>query len=142
MTVNGCPAIVSMPVRAAPLFALTLNVIVPAPVPDIPASIVIQGSLAEAIHAQVLPALTVTLPVPPMASTVWPFEDRVKTHGGGGAACMMVNGCPAIVSVPVRAPPVFGMTVKVTVPLPDPLAPPVIVTHGSLAEAVHARVVP
>jgi hypothetical protein len=51
-----------------------------------------------------------------------------------------VNTCPAIVSVAERAVvDVFSATVKVTVPLSDPEAPPVIVSHGALLTAVHAQ---
>ena len=59
--------------------------------------------------------------------------------GGGGAACDTVKVCPAIVTVPVRAAPVFAATVNATTPLPVPDAPPVIVSHAPLAVAVQAQ---
>lgn len=59
--------------------------------------------------------------------------------GGGGAACDTVKVCPAIVTVPVRAAPVFAATVNATAPLPVPDAPPVIVSHATLAVAVQAQ---
>ncbi len=50
---------------------------------------------------------------------------------------------PAIVIVPVRGlAPVFAATLKVTVPMPAPLAPPVIVIHGTLLTAIHEQLVP
>ena len=49
--------------------------------------------------------------------------------------CVSVKLCPAIVSVPVRVPPVFASNVYCTVPLPFPEAPFVIVTHGVLVGA-------
>lgn len=53
---------------------------------------------------------------------------------------MTVNVAPAIVSVPVRLEAtVFAATLKPTVPLPDPVAPLVIVIHAALLVAVHAQ---
>jgi hypothetical protein len=45
----------------------------------------------------------------------------------------------AIVSVPFLDAPVFAVTENATVPLPEPLAPDVIVIHESVVEAVHAQ---
>lgn len=50
-----------------------------------------------------------------------------------------VNVDPAIVSVPERAPPVLAATVYVTLPLPVPLAPPVIVIQLAPVVAVHVQ---
>jgi hypothetical protein len=51
-----------------------------------------------------------------------------------------VKVCPAIVSVPVRAPPSFAATVKATVPLPClPVEPLVTVIHRALLTAVHVQ---
>ena len=64
----------------------------------------------------------------------------VNVHGVGAAACVTVKVRPAIVSVPMRAAPVFAATVKPTDPLPVPLAPEVIVSHeGSLLVAVQVQ---
>ena len=52
----------------------------------------------------------------------------------------MVAVRPATVSVPLRAAPVFLATLYVTLPLPVPLAPSVIVIHASLLTAVHVQV--
>jgi hypothetical protein len=49
---------------------------------------------------------------------------------------------PATVSVPVRAGPVFAATMKFTPPMPEPLAPLVIVIHVTLLTAVHGQLVP
>jgi hypothetical protein len=46
---------------------------------------------------------------------------------------------PAIISSPVRAPPVFAATVNATLPLPLPEAPEVIVSHGAPLVAVHEQ---
>ena len=44
-----------------------------------------------------------------------------------------------MVSVPVRSAPVFSATVKLTDPVPVPLAPLVIVIQLTLLTAVHAQ---
>jgi hypothetical protein len=55
------------------------------------------------------------------------------------AACETVNVWPAIVSVPVRtAAIVFGATVKLAVPPPEPVAP-VTVIHVALLTAVQVQ---
>jgi hypothetical protein len=57
-------------------------------------------------------------------------------------ACVTVKVWPAIVSVPVRAPPPLVPTVKPTVPFPVPLPPDVIVIHDALLVAVQPHAVP
>ena len=47
-----------------------------------------------------------------------------------------------MVSVPVRAVPVFAATEYVTVPFPVPVLPLVTVIHATLLTAVHAQVFP
>ena len=55
-------------------------------------------------------------------------------------AWLTVNVWPPIVSVPVRGPLlVLAAALKLTVPLPLPLAPDVIVSQASLLVAVHAQ---
>jgi hypothetical protein len=44
--------------------------------------------------------------------------------------------------VPVRATPVFAETTKLTPPIPEPLAPLVMVIHDALLTAVHGQLVP
>lgn len=56
-----------------------------------------------------------------------------------GASCVTVNVFPATVSVPLRLAPVFAATVKLTVPLPLPLLPALIVIQLSLLVAVHVQ---
>jgi hypothetical protein len=99
-----------------------------------------------AVHVHVAAdAVTITLPKPPSDEMDCVVGDIEKVHGGGGgggggAACDTVNVCPPIVSVPVLAAPVFAAAANATVPLPVPDAPPVSVSHGALAVAVHAQV--
>jgi hypothetical protein len=48
-----------------------------------------------------------------------------------------------MVSVPVReAPVVFAAMLKVTEPIPDPVAPAVTVIQGAVVVAVHEQAVP
>src|SRR3954471_14872648 len=51
----------------------------------------------------------------------------------------MVTVRLATVSVPLRAGPVLAASAASTWPLPDPVAPLAIVTHGTLLPAVHAQ---
>jgi len=70
--VNVWPAIVIVPTRAAPLFAATLNDTDPLPVPDAPLVTVIQSTFDTAVHEQVAPVVTDTVPVlPPSGPTDW-----------------------------------------------------------------------
>src|SRR3954453_8742228 len=108
---------VSVPVRAAPVFAAALKTTAPLPVPEAPLAIVSHGAFAPAVHAQeAADAVTAIDPVPPASPTLWvvgPMEN--VQGGGGGAACDTVNVCPAIVRVPLRAAPVFAAMPKATV---------------------------
>jgi hypothetical protein len=132
---------VSVPARATPVLAPAMKLTVPLPVPDAPAVTVSHGAFAAAVHVQVpADAVTATDPEPPVSATFWLVGAIVNVHGGGGgggAACDTVKVCPPIVSVPLRAVPVFAATVNATEPLPVPDDPPVIVNHGTLAPAVH-----
>ena len=56
---------------------------------------------------------------------------------------MTVTVCPATVNVPVRgAPVVLAATLKVTEPMPDPVAPVVTVIQGAAGVAVQEQDVP
>jgi len=61
---------VIVPVRAGPVFAATLKLTDPGPVPLVPAAIVIHvGALLTAVHAHVAPVVTViAVPAPPAAA--------------------------------------------------------------------------
>jgi hypothetical protein len=60
-----------VPVCAAPEFGATANPTLPFPVPEAPLVTVIQLALDEAVHPHVAAlAVTVTEPLPPVASTV------------------------------------------------------------------------
>jgi hypothetical protein len=65
--VKVCPAIVAVPVLAAPPFCATARRTGPVPLPEAPDSIVIQGAWLAETHAHEAPAVTVTIDVPPAA---------------------------------------------------------------------------
>jgi hypothetical protein len=52
LTVNVWPAIVSVPLRAAPVLAVTLNSTDPLPLPLAPDVTLIHGALVDAVHVQ------------------------------------------------------------------------------------------
>ena len=74
--------------------------------------------------------------VPPAAGTVWLAAEIVNAQTGA-AACETCTAWPAIVTVPERAGPAFG--VAVIVAGPDAVPPPVTASHGVLLEVVHAH---
>ncbi len=110
----------------------------PLPDPD-PAVTVSQVALLLAVQAQPLPAVTATLPPPPEAAKVLEVGVMEWEHG---LAWVTVTVCPATFKLPALADPVLAPTEKVTVPLPDPLAPEVIPIQLSLLLAVQAQPLP
>jgi len=64
--VNVFPPIVSVAVRAAPLFAETLNAITPLPVPDAPCVTASHAALLTAVHEHAAPVVSETVPL------LWP----------------------------------------------------------------------
>jgi hypothetical protein len=136
LTVKVRPAIVSVPDRAGPLVAATLNATLPDPLPLAPELIVIHGTLLAAVQGQPAPAVTETVPPPPDAATFWVSGAMANVQP---CDCTIVTARPAIVAVPVRAGPLVAAMDTVTDPDPLPLPPAVIVIHASLVEAVHAH---
>jgi hypothetical protein len=67
--VNVWPPAVIVPDRAAPAFDAAENATLPEPVPEDPDVIVIHEAPGVAVHVQPEPAVTMKLPVPPLAST-------------------------------------------------------------------------
>ena len=67
VTVNVCPAIVNVPVRALPLFEATVNPTDPLPVPVAPDVTVIHDTALVAVQVQAAGVDTATEPVPPAA---------------------------------------------------------------------------
>jgi hypothetical protein len=94
-------------------------------------------ALLVAVQAQEAAAVTETAaPAPPAAPMDWLVELR---DGVQDPACVTVNVCPAIVSVPVRALPGLAAAEIVTLPLPAPAAAPATVSHATLLAAVHEQ---
>ena len=67
MTVTVCPAMMRVPLRAAPLLAAMASVTVPFPVPLVPDGMVMNTELLTAVQPHVLGAVTVTVDAPPDA---------------------------------------------------------------------------
>jgi len=82
VTVTVWPATVTVPVREAPpLLSATLKPAVPLPVTGIPDASVIQPTLLAAVHAHVLPVVTVTASAPAEELRDWLVGDALKVHG-------------------------------------------------------------
>ena len=118
--------------------AATLNETVPLPLPLAPPVTVSHPVLLVAVHAHPVVALTFVDDAPPAAATVRLEGDSVTSHAA--PACVTVKGCPATLSVPVRAcAVVFAAAVNVTEPLLVPLPPLVTASHPVDVLAVHAQ---
>ncbi len=141
VTVNVLPAIVSVPMRDdVPVFAAALKLTLPLPDPEAPAVTVSHAVLLlTAVHAHPAGAVTATVPVPPLDTMLCDVGEIVSVQVT--PACVTVNVFPAMVKVPVRDDvEVLADALNVTVPLPDPDAPDVMVSHPVLLlTAVHAQ---
>jgi hypothetical protein len=142
VTLNVSVAIVTMPVRAAPVFTATLKPTAPLPVPAAPDVTVSHTALLTAVHAHAAVVVTFTVPVLAVDGTFCAVGASAYVHAAGGdggaapAACDTANVRFAIEMVPVRAAPVFAATANATTPLPRPVEPDVTVIHSaSLATA-------
>lgn len=63
---------VNVPLRdCVSLFGCTVYPTVPLPVPELPELIETKAALLLAVQVQVLPVVTLTLPVPPLALKLW-----------------------------------------------------------------------
>ena len=70
MTLTVCPATVTVPVRAVPAFAATVNIAVPFAVPLDPDAIEIHATVLAAVHGQPVEAVTDTdIPAEPVDGT-------------------------------------------------------------------------
>jgi hypothetical protein len=141
VTVKVCPAIVTAPLRSAPLFGVMDNTTTPSPVPDDPAVTPIQSAVDAADHVHVEPALTETVVVPPLAPALKLSGATEYVHGAAGWP--IVNLLAPIRIVACRSAPVFAATLIWTSPVPVPLAPLMMVAHGALlvADQRHPAVV-
>lgn len=80
--------------------------------------------------------MTVTGISPPAASMVCRSGAMLKVHA---CAWLIVNACPAILSVPDLGAPGFGAALNDTLPLPLPLAPDVMVIQSASLRASHVQ---
>ena len=101
--------------------------------------IVSHAAFDVAVHAHPAPPVTLTVPVVAPAAGLALVGLIEYVHP---LAWLTVKVWPAIVIVPVRAASVFAATEYPTEPLPEPLAPLVIVSHAAFDVAVHAQPVP
>lgn len=141
MTVKVWPAMVAVPVRDGPVLADALIVTEPLPEPVPTPATASQATLLAAVHEHAgSETWTATVVVPPAGVIDCEVGWMAKLHCvAPGAGCVTANVWPPIVSGAIRATPVFGATEKSTVPLPFPLEPDVIVTHGAPLVAVQAQ---
>src|SRR5579862_5702701 len=122
-------------VRPPALFAATLTVTDPLPVPLDPDATVSQlESLLAAVHEHQLPDVTAIVAVPPALVNDWLDGEIVVPQGA--AACDAGPVCPATVMVVDRAAPAFVAAPSATVPDPVPVAP--LVTVSQLVSALDA----
>jgi hypothetical protein len=115
-----------------------LKFVDPFPLPLAPPVTVIHAALLAAVHAHPVGVVTAVDPVVALAPADW-LDGEIE-YVQAAAACVTVNVCPAIVSVPVRCDAAgFGAILNETVPLPEPLVAPTSVNHDALLVAVHAQ---
>jgi hypothetical protein len=94
--------------RAGPVFASTMNVIVPLPVPLEGATLRIHGVVVEAVYAQPLVPVSMKLPPPPAAATIVLVGLSTVEQD---ALWRTLNVCPPMVMFALRAAPGLLATV-------------------------------
>jgi hypothetical protein len=100
LTVNVCPAIVAVPLRAFPGFAAIVNTTLPLPVPLAPDFTVMNDELLTAVHVHVaalVPTLTVMVSPPPFALAL--VEPRAKAHEGAAVVVVVDDGVVVVESL-------------------------------------------
>jgi hypothetical protein len=127
-----------LPVRAAPVFAATVNVTVPLPRPVGEDVTVIHDALLDALQSQAPCVCTVREPEPPVAGKLWLPGEIDALQLGADADCVRVARCPATTIAAVRSGPGLGGTVMLTAPVPVPLVGDNVI-HPWSAAAVHVQ---
>jgi hypothetical protein len=127
-----------LPVRAAPVFAATVNVTTPSPRPVGEDVTVIHDALLEALQSQAPCVCTEMEPAPPVAGKLWLPGEIDALQLGADADCVTVARCPATMIAAVRCGPGFGATVKAISPVPVPLVEDNAI-HPWSAAAVHVQ---
>ena len=142
VTVTVWPATVSVPTRCdVDVLAVALKVTVPLPLPLAPPLMVSHPALLVAVQVQPVAAVTVVVDDPAADVSVREVGETPKVQEM--PLWVTVTVWPATVSVPTRcAVDVLAVALKVTVPLPEPLAPPLTASHPALLVAVHPHPVP
>jgi hypothetical protein len=98
---------------------------------------VIQALVVVAVQLHPGCVVTEIEPDPPAFGAAIRYGAVVKLHGPDSVT---VNDFPPIVRVALlETVPVLGATVKATVPDPVPVAPPEMVTHAALLDAVQLQ---
>ena len=97
VTVSVCPAIVTVAVLVDSELAATFNATVPAPLPLVPARIVMNDDEVVAVHVQPLAVVTVTVAAPPGAPRLAVVADNVYVHAAAGVLVVV----PVVVGVVV-----------------------------------------
>src|SRR5215203_6982083 len=130
------PPTAIVPMRTKVLvLALTLNPIVPTPVPEPPDVMVIHAVDGTAFHAHPEPVVTSTVFAPPAAAI--DMLAGLKASAQLRPLWLTLNVCPPMVIVPARTVvPGFDAIVYATVPGPLPLAPESIVIQTALLVVV------
>ena len=138
-TVTVRPAIVAVPLRAAPVLAAAVTCTEPSPVPPAPFGTDSHDVEVEAFHRQPAGASTTNVTPPPPAATVCCAGETLKEQE---SPCETVKVSPATVSVPERAGPEWEAALNETVPEPVPWDPAVIVIQLALLAAVQLQPAP
>jgi hypothetical protein len=142
VTVTVMPPTVNVAVRdPVVVFPAAVTLTVPSPDPLAPLVTVSHDAVLVAVQPQPAAAVTATDALPPPTTMLRVVGETVNAHVMPG--CVMVTACPATVSVAFRAAVVvFAVAVTLTVPLPDPLAPLVTVSHDAPLVAVQPQLAP
>jgi hypothetical protein len=120
------------------VFAVALKVTVPLPEPLAPPLMVSQAASLVAAHVHPAGAVTPVVDDPAAAGNV--VEVGVTPKVQVMPLWVTVTAWPATVNVPTRcAVAVFAVASKVTVPLPFPVAPPLMVSQAASLVAVQAH---
>lgn len=135
LIVNGRPAIVTMPLRAGPVVAATVNCRVPFPL-RAPSAIVIHVALLVAVQSHPATVVTATAPDPPALVTENVSGLMLKRQP---LFCVTLKTCGPMRNVPVRRGPSHAPTLNVTVAAPVPDLAEVIDIHSASLCADHGQ---
>jgi hypothetical protein len=125
--------------RAGPVFADTVKLMVVVPVP-LPGTPVIHDGTPLLVQLQLDVVLTSNALVLPPADALWLVGFSEKLHGA--AACVTAKVWPSMTMLALRVPPVLAATVKLMVVVPVPLpGTPVIHVGTPLLDQLQLAVV-